>query len=342
MLFNVHAFTFDWKAKNLKAGVVKENNGTGDELSCMLELQKFVSDTTELEVILKVYVDSYICASCDEYFTTTTIGEKLNNQCGKCKKNMQHTGPNILLTSHDQIRAAEQMTNPDGAFHFSSLYLDHQNGRIVDFDSLNVFFYDHHLQSISSIFTVHSKFEDRYSINLSFKLFDATYKDILETEESFRPHGFNSDNAGAISAGLRVHFGPDILHRTCSFHYLYGAYMHCSNAIGERSAQVQFLRFSHKLLEAATPKKFELLYNLFLKWIEKTDSRQKKMKPWLKFWYDRKTQWATAYTSLTVNDVNLAETGQSKYRVNNGLKHLKLYQGKTATSLLRSARVPAG
>ena len=92
MLFNVHAFTFDWKAKNLKAGVVKENNGTGDELSCMLELHKFVSDTTELEVILNVYVDSYICASCDEYFTTTTIGEKLNNQCGKCKKNMQHTG----------------------------------------------------------------------------------------------------------------------------------------------------------------------------------------------------------------------------------------------------------
>ena len=106
----------------MKAGVVKENNGTGDELSCMLELQKIVSDTNELEVILKVYVDSYICASCDEYFTTTTIGEKLNNQCGKCKKNMQHTGPLILLTSHDQIRAAEQMTNPDGAFHFSSLY----------------------------------------------------------------------------------------------------------------------------------------------------------------------------------------------------------------------------
>ena len=105
----------------MKAGVVKENNGTGHGLSCMLKLQNFVSDTNELEVILKVYVDSYICASCDEYFTTTTIGEKLNNQCGKCKKNMQHTGPLILLTSHDQIRAAEQMTNPDGAFHFSSL-----------------------------------------------------------------------------------------------------------------------------------------------------------------------------------------------------------------------------
>ena len=79
-----------------------------------------------------------------------------------------------------------------------------------------------------------------------------------------------------------------------------------------------------------------------MKWIKKTESRQKKLKPWLKFWYDRKTQWPTAYTSLTVNAVNLAEAGQSKYRVNNGLKRLKLYQGKTATSLLSSAEAPAG
>ena len=103
--------------------------------------------------------------------------------------------------------------------------------------------------------------------------------------------------------------------------------MHCCNAIGACSAQIQFLRFTWKLLEAATPQKFELLYKLFVKWIEKTNSRQKKMKPWLKFWYNRKTQWATAYTSLSVTGVNLSEAGQSKYKVNNGMKRLKLYQG---------------
>ena len=159
-------------------------------------------------------------------------------------------------------------------------------------------------------------------------MFDRVYKEILETEESFGPHGFSSDNAGAISAGLRAHFGNEVLHRTCSFHFLYGAYMHCCNAICARSAQIQFLRLTWKLLEAATPQKFELLYKLFVKWIEKTNSRQQKMKPWLKFWYNKKKQWATAYTSLSVTGVNLSEAGQSKYKVNNGMKRLKLYQAE--------------
>ena len=345
----VQAFTFDYKAKNIKANVKKDLNGNGDDLACMLELQKFLSEMPELELVLKVYTDSYICASCDSYTLAETLDESLktkceNEKCEHVKTEMQHPGPIILLTSSDQIRTAEQMTAQDGAFHYSTLYLDHQNNRVVNFNTFNAFIYDFHVQSISSIFTVHSKLEDRYSINLSFKLFDEVYKNVLETDNGFKPHGFSSDNAGAISAGLRMHFGTDILHRTCSFHYLYGAYMHCCNAVGERSSQIQFLRFAWKLLEAATPNKFELLYKLFVKWIQKTDSRQKKLKPWLKFWYDRKTQWATAYTSLSVNNVNLSEAGQSKYRINNGLKRLKLYQGcvyELGDFLLYSSRIKA-
>ena len=323
----VQAFTFDHRAKNIKANVKKDIQGNGDDMACMLKLQTFLSEMPELEIVFKVYTDSYICENCDKYFLARNIDDVLATTCNSCQTDLQHTGPIILLTSIDQIRAAEQMTRPDGMFEYSTLYMDHQNNRIINFNTFNTFFYDFHIQSISSIFTVHSKFEDRYSINLSFKLFDEEYKAILKTENSFRPHGFSSDNAGAISAGLRSHFGAEVRHRTCSFHYLYGAYMHCCNAIGGRSAQVQFLRFSCKLLEAATPQMFEMLYGLFVKWIDKTESRRKKLKPWLKFWYDRKTQWATAYTSLSVNGVNLSEAGQAKYKINNGLKRLKLYQG---------------
>ena len=160
----------------------------------------------------------------------------------------------------------------------------------------------------------------------------------------FRPHGFSSDNAGAICAGIEKHFGKDVLHRTCSFHYLFGAYNHCSNAIGQRKDQVRYLRYAWKLLEASSPKQFELIYKFFKAWIEKSKSRQKKLGPWLKFWYDRKVQWTTAYTSLSVDAVNLAEAGQSKYKKNNRMKRLRLYQGcvfVVGDSLLYSSRLKA-
>ena len=340
----VHAFTYDHKAKNIKAGVKRGMNPSGPELSCILELQSFLSEMPELEVILKVYTDSFICASCDSYKVTTLIEHELNNLCEECKIEMQHTGPMILLTSLEQVKSAEQMTKADGAFQYSSLFLDHQNSRIINYNSFNTYLYDFHVQSITNIFTVHSIFEDQYSVCLSFKLFDEVYKSTLDTEVSFKPHGFSSDNAGAICAGIQKQFGKDVLHRTCSFHYLFGAYNHCSNALGQRASQVRYLRFAFKLLEAPTPNQFELLYKFFKTWIEKSKSRQKKIGPWLKFWYDRKVQWATAYTSLSIDAVNLAEAGQSKYKKTNKMKRLKLYQGCVyviGDSLLYSSRLKA-
>ena len=87
-----------------------------------------------------------------------------------------------------------------------------------------------------------------------------------------------------------------------------------------------------------------MIYKLFKSWIEKSKARKKKLGPWLKFWYDRKTQWATSYTSLSVDAVNLAEAGQSKYKKTNRLKRLKLYQGcvyAIGDSLLYSSRLKA-
>ena len=87
-----------------------------------------------------------------------------------------------------------------------------------------------------------------------------------------------------------------------------------------------------------------MIYKLFKSWIEKSKARKKKLGPWLKFWYDRKTQWATSYTSLSVDAVNLAEAGQSKYKKSNRLKRLKLYQGcvyAIGDSLLYSSRLKA-
>ena len=242
------------------------------------------------------------------------------------------------------LRAAEQMTIEGGEFEFSTLFLDHQNDRIINFNSFNAFLYDHMLQSITSIFTAHSKLEDKFSVCIIFKLFDQLYKESLKTEESFNPHGFCSDNAGAIGSGLEMHFGPSIRHRTCTFHYLYGAYQHCCNAIGKHSSQIRYLRFAYELLEAATPKKFELIYRNFVIWIDKNKSRKAKLKPWLKWWYARKVQWATAYTALSIDGGNLAEGGQSKYRKNNKMKRLQLYQGciyECGDMLLYSNRLKA-
>ena len=156
---------------------------------------------------------------------------------------MVNVGPIILVTSKLQVKAAFEMSDKNGLFKFSTLYLDNQNGRIINYNTLNAFFYDYQMQSISSIFTVHSKFEDKFSIALSFDLFNDIYKDVLNIDDDFFPHGFASDSAGGISSALTFIFGPEVRHRTCQFHYLYGAHQHCCNAIGNRDSQIRYLHF---------------------------------------------------------------------------------------------------
>lgn len=341
----VAAFTFDFKSKNLKANVKKAMSPDSNDLAAVFELQKLVEEMPELGIKVKVATDSYICEECDIYTLAENLdeNEELSERCS-CGMKMFHTGPQILLTSVDQIKAAHEMTVDDGQFKYSTLYIDNQNGRLQNFNTLNTFFYDYQMQSITSIFTSHSKFEDKYSIALSFKMFDKIFREVLKMDRMFFPWGFCSDSAGGISAGLIWHFGPNIRHRTCSFHFLYGAHLHCTNAIGSRDSQIRFLRFSFQLLEAATPSKFELLYKEFVNWICKTKDRKNKLLPWLKWWYQRKTQWSTAYTDLELDGVNLAEGGQSKYRMNNNLKKLQLYRGciyEIGDYLLYSSRLKA-
>ena len=106
------------------------------------ELQKFVLQMPELELVLRVFTDSYICENCDEYSLATVMDHTLETHCENCQIDKQHTGPIILLTSLDQIRTAQQMTIEDGAFKYSTLFLDHQNNRIVNFNTFNAFFYE--------------------------------------------------------------------------------------------------------------------------------------------------------------------------------------------------------
>ena len=100
-------------------------------------------------------------------------------------------------------------------------------------------------QSLAFSLRIQNYVEDKFSVAIIFKLFDKMYKEALKTEDSFNPHGFCSDNAGAIASGLEMHFGTTIRHRTCTFHYLYGAYQHCCNAIGNHSSQVRYLHMNY-------------------------------------------------------------------------------------------------
>ena len=287
----VHCFTFDHHIKNIKASVKNAMQPGSDDLTSVMALKRFIKDTPELDLILKVAVDSYICEGCNKYRLYFSEDEETDDSCD-CTQTMVNVGPIILVTSKLQVKAAFEMSDKNGLFKFSTLYLDNQNGRIINCNTLNAFFYDYQMQSISSIFTVHSKFEDKFSIALSFDLFNDIYKDVLNIDDDFFPHGFASDSAGGISSALTFIFGPEVRHRTCQFHYLYGAHQHCCNAIGNRDSQIRYLRFCRELLEAATPTKFELLYKHFVKWISKKKDRSKKLIPWLSFWYKRKSQWS--------------------------------------------------
>ena len=52
------------------------------------------------------------------------------------------------------------------------MYVDHQNSRAANWNTFCTYFYDFMLQEMSTLFTVHSLYEDELSVWLSFKLFD--------------------------------------------------------------------------------------------------------------------------------------------------------------------------
>jgi hypothetical protein len=180
----VHCFTFDHHSKNIKASVKNAMQPGSDDLTSVMALKRFIKDTPELDLILKVAVDSYICEGCNKYRLYFSEDEETDDSCD-CTQTMVNVGPIILVTSKLQVKAAFEMSDKNGLFKFSTLYLDNQNGRIINYNTLNAFFYDYQMQSISSIFTVHSKFEDKFSIALSFDLFNDIYKDVLNIADDF-------------------------------------------------------------------------------------------------------------------------------------------------------------
>merc|ERR1719427_622204 len=118
------------RPKTLKQQL-RSNNPSGDDLACILELQSFLSAMPELQIILKVFTDSFICGSCDFHSVTSSLEEELDKQCEKCEIEMHHTGPMILLTSEDQVRSAEQMTKDDGAFPYSWTIKTQESSTII-------------------------------------------------------------------------------------------------------------------------------------------------------------------------------------------------------------------
>ena len=315
----------DHVVKNIKSKVIK----TKTPLGRGIEAVKVLKDSSsliydKLGIIIKVVVDSYVCASCKQISFSTEDDEEIGTEC--CSYAMVNTGPVILVTSRDNLQSGIELSTQDGLFSASTVHVDHQPARCKTMDTLNVAFYDHNLREMSSVFMTHSMGENQYNVFFEFKLFEVVLKEHFGSDAKFDPFGFTSDNAGGITAGIKLCFGPLKPHRTCRFHIIYCGYQHCGTSIGSKGDQILFLRFLFSLIDASTATLFVEIAEKFWKWIRELPSRKKQLENWWDFWFNCRAMWSSAFTNQTLTEVSLVESLQSKYSKKNNLKKLPLYQ----------------
>ena len=193
----VHSCTQDHVLKNVKQKVIKAKTPLGRGI----EAVKLLSDSSsllheKLGVIIKVVIDSFVCASCRNISYSTTEGEEVVSEC--CDNAMVNTGPVVLVTSTDNLKSAMELSCEDGIFSSSTVHVDHQPARCNTMDTLNVAFYDHTLRQMSSLFMTHSMGENQFNVMFEFKLFDIVLKEHFGKGAKLDPFGFGSDNAGCM------------------------------------------------------------------------------------------------------------------------------------------------
>ena len=321
----VNSCTQDHVAKNVKKKVIKAKTPLGRGIEAVKILRESTSLIYDkLGIIIRVVVDSYVCATCKKISYTTEEDEEIQTEC--CNHGMVNTGPVILVTSKDNLKSADEMSKDGGIFNASTVHVDHQPARCKTMDTLNVAFYDHNLREMSSVFMTHSMGENQYNVLFEFKLFESVMQEQYGDDYKFNPFGFTSDNAGGITAGIKLCFGPLKPHRTCRFHIIYCGYQHCGTSIGSKKDQILFLRYLFSLIDASTATLFVEISEKFWKWINELPSRTKQLENWWDFWFNCRAMWSSAFTNQTLTEVSLVESLQSKYSKKNNLKNLPLYQ----------------
>ena len=321
----VNSCAQDHVVKNVKSKVIKAKTPLGRGI----EAVKLLNDSSsliydKLGVIIRVVIDSFACATCQKISYSSEEDEEMLTEC--CNNAMVNTGPVILVTSKDNLKSAMELSTDGGIFSASTVHVDHQPARCKTMDTLNVAFYDHNLREMSSVFMTHSMGENQFNVLFEFKLFEIVSKEHYGNSAKFDPFGFTSDNAGGITAGIKLCFGPLKPHRTCRFHIIYCGYQHCGTSIGTKKDQILFLRFLFSLIDASTATLFVEIAEKFWKWIRELPSRTKQLENWWDFWFNCRAMWSSAFTNQTLTEVSLVESLQSKYSKKNNLKKLPLYQ----------------
>ena len=321
----VNSCAQDHVVKNVKSKVLKAKTPLG----MGIEAVKMLNDSSslihdKLGVIIRVVIESFVCACCTNISFSTEEEEEILTEC--CSKPMVNTGPVILVTSTDSLKSAVELSKDGGLFSGSTVHVDHQPGRCKTMNTLNVAFYDYNLREMASVFMTHSMGENQFNVLFEFKLFQCVLKEYCGSDAKFDPFGFTSDNAGGITSGIKLCFGPLKPHRTCRFHIIYCGYQHCGTSIGSKQDQILFLRYLFSLIDASTATLFVQIAEDFWKWIREQPARTKQLENWWDFWFNCRAMWSSAFTNQTLTEVSLVESLQSKYSKKNNLKKLPLYQ----------------
>ena len=195
------------------------------------------------------------------------------------------------------------------ALYGSTYHIDHQSSRTKQFTTFEGTVYDPDIQGIANLFTFHMNRESAAHVAAAYAHVNRVLK--RACGESFTPHGFVADEAGALLAGTRQ-MHPSAQIATYDYHYKVNCLQVVSKEIGTRNDIITFLRFTQALQRASSPFVYESVMKHFYVWIDLLESRQRRLRSFVDWWDSRRDHWATAFKPNDVDKHSLAESNNSK------------------------------
>ena len=93
------------------------------------------------------------------------------------------------------------------------------------------------------------------------------------------------------------------------FHFKQNAIQMLNGEIGSNIDQIRFLKLMLHLFEAKDQICYDKIYDETLLWIDQTEQRSKRLKPYVEWWHNRRDSWSAAFICHDVDRHSLAESG---------------------------------
>ena len=235
--------------------------------------------------------------------------------------------PIVLTTSYEKIQMACQLSGYGDEIwptYAPYAHIDFQPSRVCGMSNLGVQFFHPILKESVTLFKLYCKDELAPTVEYGLTKFNEAVCSFTKNEcPIFDPHGWMSDESGAILSALETVYGEQIHTKlaTCQYHFTMSV-NRMKKILTQNSGQMRFADIAYSMEKAATPDEYINFKRDMITFMAsiKNESHVKSLRSWLQWWDNRKQHWSSAYrpTNNTPSN-NLSESIHAAEKMRNSV-----------------------